>query len=51
MYPVDPGGQDEFCTDDAHCLALEVCGDGADKGGVVEEALMANTDVGGEAGL
>lgn len=48
---VDAGGEDEFGGDDAHGLFFEVGGDAGDDGGVVEEALVADADVCGEAGL
>ena len=51
MDAVDAGGEDDFGGDDAHGLAFEVGGDAADDGGVVEEALLADADVGCEAGL
>ena len=51
MDPVDAGGKDDFCGDDAHGLAFEVRGDAFDDWGMVEEALLADTDVCGEAGL
>ena len=51
MGAVDAGGEDEFGGDDAHGLFFEVRRDPADDGGMVEEALVADTDVCGEAGL
>ncbi len=48
---VDARGEEDFAGDDAHGLAFEVGGDAFDGGGVVEEALLADTDVGGEARL
>ena len=51
VHTVDAGGEDDFCGDDAHGLAFEVIGDAFDDGGVVEEALLADADISGEAGL
>lgn len=49
MDPVYAGGEDEFRGDDALGLAAEVGGDTGDDGGVVEESLLAGSDVCGEA--
>lgn len=43
--------EDDFCGDDAHGLAFEVGGNAFDDGGVVQETLLADADVGGEPGL
>ena len=48
---VDAGGEDELGCDDAHGLFAQVRGDGADDVRVVEESLLADADVGREAGL
>lgn len=51
MDSVDACREDDFCGDDAHSLAFEVRGDAFYDGRVVEEALLADADIGGETGL
>jgi len=51
MNAVYACGEDEFRGYDAHSLAFEVVRDTLDDGRLVEEALLADTDIGREAGL
>ena len=51
MDAINAGSQDEFCGDDSHGLSFEVVGNALDDGAVVEEALLADADIGGEARL
>lgn len=51
MNSVDPRCEDYFRGDDSHGLALEIGRDAFDDGGVVEETLLADANVGGKAGL
>lgn len=51
MCAVDASCEDEFSSDDAHGLFLEVGRYAGDNGGVVQEALMTDSYIGGEACL
>ena len=48
MHPVDPGSEDQLRRNDTHGLALKLVRDGTDNGGVIEEALLLHTNIGGK---
>lgn len=45
MHAIDARGEDDLGGNDAHGLAFEVGGNGADDGGVVKKSLLCDADV------
>ena len=51
MRTIDAGGKDKFCGDDAHSLFFQIGGDSHDDRGMIQKALMANSDICRKASL